>query len=47
MGHWWPTPAILATWEVEIRRITVGNEPQQIVLETLPRKKNHKNGLSE
>jgi hypothetical protein len=31
-------PVILATWEVEIRKITVPSQPQNIVPETLPRK---------
>jgi hypothetical protein len=34
-GHWWLTPVILATWEAEIRRITVHSQLRQIVLETL------------
>jgi hypothetical protein len=33
-GHWWFMPLILATWESEIRRITVQGHPQQIVCET-------------
>jgi hypothetical protein len=28
---WWLTPAILATQETEIRRITVRSQPRQIV----------------
>jgi hypothetical protein len=36
-GCWWLTPVILATQE-EIRRITVRNQPGQIVLEPLSRK---------
>jgi hypothetical protein len=28
-------PAILATWEAEIRRMAVGGQPGQIVLKTL------------
>jgi hypothetical protein len=31
-------PVILATWEAEIRRITVQSEPGQIVCKTLSRK---------
>jgi hypothetical protein len=34
----WLTPIILATQEAEIRRITVPNQPRQIVRETLSRK---------
>jgi hypothetical protein len=30
----WPTPVILTTWEAEIRRITVGGQPEQIVYKT-------------
>jgi hypothetical protein len=37
-GHWWLTSVIPATQEAEIRRITVGGQPRQIVLEILPRK---------
>jgi hypothetical protein len=37
--HWWLTPVILATQEAEIRRIMVGSQPGQIVLETLLKKK--------
>jgi hypothetical protein len=33
--HQWLTPVILATQEAEIRRITVGSQPGQIVQETL------------
>jgi hypothetical protein len=36
--HWWLTPVILATQEVEIRRITVRSQPRQIVWEPLSRK---------
>jgi hypothetical protein len=34
VGHRWFTPVILATWEAEIRRITVRGHPGQIVQET-------------
>jgi hypothetical protein len=30
----WLTPVIPATWEAEIRRITVQGQPKQIVLKT-------------
>jgi hypothetical protein len=35
VGCWWFTPVILATWEAEIRRIEVQDQPKQIVHETL------------
>jgi hypothetical protein len=31
----WLMPVILANWEFEIRRIVVGGQPRQIILETL------------
>jgi hypothetical protein len=34
-GHQWLTLVILATQEVEIRRITVQSQPRQIVLQDL------------
>jgi hypothetical protein len=34
-GCRWLTPIILATWEAEIRRIKVGGQPKQMVLQTL------------
>jgi hypothetical protein len=43
----WLTPIILATQEVEIRRITVQSPPRQIVCETLSQKTLHKIGLVE
>jgi hypothetical protein len=47
-GCWWLLPVILATQEAKIRRIVVRSQPQQIVFETLPGKKNlHKKGLVE
>jgi hypothetical protein len=33
--HWWLLPVILAAQEAEISRITVRNQPRQIVCETL------------
>jgi hypothetical protein len=35
----WFMPVILATQEAEIRRIMVGGQPRQIVLQTLSQKK--------
>jgi hypothetical protein len=32
-GHQWVTSVILATWEAEIRRIRIGGQPGQKVLE--------------
>jgi hypothetical protein len=41
-------PAILATQEAEIRRITVQSQPRQIVpQDPILKKKNHKKGLVE
>jgi hypothetical protein len=37
-GHQCLTPLILDTQEAEIKRITFGSQPRQIVLETLSRK---------
>jgi hypothetical protein len=33
--HWWLTPVVQATREVEIRRIVVQSQPGQIVCKTL------------
>jgi hypothetical protein len=40
-------PIILATQEVEIRRIAIQSQPRQIVHETLSQKTHHKKGLVE
>jgi hypothetical protein len=39
LRHWWLTPVILATQEVEIKRITFQSQPRQIDHKTLSRKK--------
>jgi hypothetical protein len=39
------TPAILATWEAEIRKIMVGGQSRQIVQETPFPKQPEQNGL--
>jgi hypothetical protein len=44
--HQWLKPIILATWEAEIRRITIRSQPGQIAHKTLCQKKkenHHKN----
>jgi hypothetical protein len=38
-GHHWLTPIILATWEAEIRRISVPGHFEQKGCETLSQKK--------
>jgi hypothetical protein len=38
-GHWWLTPVILATQEVEIRRIMVRSQPQASSLQDPSQKK--------
>jgi hypothetical protein len=45
--HWWLTPVILDTQEAEIRRITVQNQPGQIVCKTYLEKTHHKKGMVE
>jgi hypothetical protein len=37
-GHWWLTPIIFATQEVEIRKISVQSQPEEIVHKTLSQK---------
>jgi hypothetical protein len=37
-GHWWLTPAILATQEADIRKISVQSQLRQIVHNTLSQK---------
>jgi hypothetical protein len=47
-GHQWLTSVILAAQKTEIWRITIRNQPRQIVGKTLSQqqqKKNHKKGL--
>jgi hypothetical protein len=44
----WLTPVILATKEAQIRRITIGSQPGQTVLEMLSQKHpSQKKGLME
>jgi hypothetical protein len=38
VGRWWLTPVILSTQKVEIRRIIVQSQLEQIVHETLSQK---------
>jgi hypothetical protein len=40
-------PVILATQEAEIRRITVGSQPRQIVLNPISKNTQPKKGLEE
>jgi hypothetical protein len=42
-GHRWLMLIILATQEVEIRRIRVQSQPRQIIQKTLSQKTLHKN----
>jgi hypothetical protein len=42
-GHWWLTPAILATQGAEIRRIEIGSQSRETVLENTQ----HRKGLME
>jgi hypothetical protein len=45
-GCWWLTPIILTTWETEIGRIAVWDQPREIVLKISISKSNQsKNGL--
>jgi hypothetical protein len=44
-GHWWLTLVILATQEVEVRRIKVRSQPGQIVHKTLSQNPSQKVGL--
>jgi hypothetical protein len=47
-GYQWFTPVILATQEAKIRRIAVGSQPGEIVLQDPILKKNiHKKGLAK
>jgi hypothetical protein len=41
--HWWLTPVILTTQDVEIRRILVRSQPRQTVHEILSQKLLHEN----
>jgi hypothetical protein len=43
--QWWLAPGILAIWETEIGRITVGGQPRQIVRDTPISKITTQNGL--
>jgi hypothetical protein len=45
--HQWLKPVILATQEAEIRRITIGSQPRQIVHKILSQKYPSQKGLVE
>jgi hypothetical protein len=45
-GHQWLTPAILATWKAEIRKISVRSQTGQIVCDTLSQKHQMQNRVA-
>jgi hypothetical protein len=46
-GCWWLALVIPVTQEAEIRRITAGSQPEQIVCKTLSQKKKEKPSLKK